>query len=232
MRHRDFVRILTCCALLASWSVLATAAVKLPAVIGDNLVLQRGQPVPIWGWADKGEEVTVAVTGQSQAAKADDQGRWKVVLDKLDVGEPREMTVKASSGSTLTLKNILVGEVWVGSGQSNMELDVSSSRNAAQEIAAAKYPQIHLFTVAKKKAAKPQTDCTGQWVECSPSTVPGFSAAAYYFGRQLHKELNVPVGLIHSSWGGSGAAFWVSRKTLKSIPAPQAAGRGRSVVHV
>ena len=113
------------------------------------------------------------------------------------------MTVKGSSGSAVTVKNILVGEVWVGSGQSNMEMGVGSSKNAAQEIAAAKYPNIRLLTVAKKKAAQPQTDCTGQWVECCPSTVSGFSAAAYFFGRQLHKELNVPVGLIHTSWGGS-----------------------------
>ena len=108
-----------------------------------------------------------------------------------------------------------------------MEMDVRSSRNAAQEIAAAKYPQIHLFTVTKKKAAEPRTDCTGQWVECSPNTVPGFSAAAYYFGRQLHKELNVPVGLIHSSWGGSGAGYWVSRKMLNSIPASSRSPRAK-----
>ena len=228
MRQRGFLWFLACCALLASWSAAAVAAVKLPAIIGDNMVLQRGQPVPIWGWADKGEEVTVAVAGQTLATKADDKGRWKVVLDKLDVGNPLTMTVKGSSGSTLTLKNILVGEVWVGSGQSNMEMDVRSSRNASQEIAAAKYPQVHLFTVTKKKAAEPQTDCTGQWAECSPNTVPGFSAAAYYFGRQLHKELNVPVGLIHSSWGGSGAGYWVSRKMLKSTPALKPLAEGEA----
>jgi sialate O-acetylesterase len=215
---REYLRVLLCCVLVAGSAALAEAAVKLPAVIGDNMVLQRGQPAPIWGWADKGEEVTVAVAGQTLTAKAGDDGRWKVALKKLDVGQPLEMTVKGSSGSAVTVKNILVGEVWVGSGQSNMEMGVGSSKNAAQEIAAAKYPNIRLLTVAKKKAAEPQTDCTGQWVECGPSTVPGFSAAAYFFGRQLHKELNVPVGLIHTSWGGSGAGYWVSRKTLTSIP--------------
>ena len=218
MRCREYLRVLLCCVLVAGSAALAEAAVKLPAVIGDNMVLQRGQPAPIWGWADKGEEVTVAVAGQTLTAKAGDDGRWKVALKKLDVGQPLEMTVKGSSGSAVTVRNILVGEVWVGSGQSNMEMSVGSSKNAAQEIAAAKYPNIRLFTVAKKKAVEPQTDCTGQWIECSPSTVPGFSAAAYYFGRQLHKELHVPVGLIHTSWGGSGAGYWVSRKTLTSIP--------------
>jgi sialate O-acetylesterase len=228
MRHRNCVWALLCCALFSSWATLAAAAVKLPAVIGDNIVLQRGQAVPIWGWADKDEEVTVAVAGQSLTTKADAKGCWKVVLEKLDLGEPLEMTVKGSSGSVRALKNILVGEVWVCSGQSNMEMSVASSRNASQEIAAAKYPQIHLFTVTKKKAAEPQTDCTGQWVECSPNTAPGFSAAAYYFGRQLHTKLNVPVGLIHSSWGGSGAGYWVSRKTLNSIPALKPLAQGEA----
>jgi sialate O-acetylesterase len=218
MPGRDYLRVLLCCVLVAGSAALADAAVKLPAVIGDNMVLQRGQPAPIWGWADKGEEVAVAVAGQTLTAKAGDDGRWKVTLKKLDVGQPLEMTVKGSSGSAVTVKNILVGEVWVGSGQSNMEMGVGSSKNAAQEIAAAKYPNIRLFTVAKKKAAEPQTDCAGQWIQCSPSTVSGFSAAAYYFGRQLHQELNIPVGLIHTSWGGSGAGYWVSRKTLTSIP--------------
>ncbi len=219
MRHRNCVWVLTCCALLASWSALATAAVRLPAVIGDNMVLQRGQPVPIWGWAGKGEEVTVAVAGQSLATKADDQGYWKVVLAKLDVGQPLEMTVNDSSGSRLVLKNILVGEVWVCSGQSNMELPQCACKNAQAEAAAAQYPKIHLFTVMKTNAPQPQIDCIGKWVECSPATVGGFSAAAYYFGRDLFQKLGVPVGLIHTSWGGTPAQFWTSNRVLEANPA-------------
>ena len=153
MRCRNFVRISMCCRVGCRLGVVAAAAVKLPAVIGDNMVLQRGQPVPIWGWADKGEEVTVTVAGQTLTTKAGDDGRWKVVLAKLDVGQPLEMTVKGSSGSTITLKNILVGEVWVCSGQSNMEMGVGLCNNAKEEIAAANYPQIRLFTVANAKAA-------------------------------------------------------------------------------
>ncbi len=216
MRHRDCVRILTCCALLASWSALAAAAVKLPAVIGDNMVLQRGRPVPIWGWAGKGEEVTVAVAGQSLTTKADDQGRWKVVLDKLDVGEPLEMTVQGSSGSTLTLKNILVGEVWVCSGQSNMEFPLNAGKNAKEEAAAAQYPKIRLFTVKKNNTPQPQIDCSGNWTECSPATVGGFSAVAYFFGRDVFQQLGVPVGLIHTSWGGTPAQLWTSRPVLEA----------------
>ena len=210
---------------VAMWLVMvsatvASAAVKLPAVIGDNMVLQRGQSVPIWGWADKGEEVTVAIAGQSVAAKADDNGRWQVSLAKLETGGPLEMTVKSPAGS-LTLKNILVGEVWICSGQSNMEMGITMANNAKQEIAAADYPQIHLFTVTKTQTKEPATDVKGAWAECSPTTIlsgawGGFSASAYYFGRSLHKELKVPVGLIHTSWGGSPAEAWTSRKALES----------------
>ena len=116
------------------------------------------------------------------------------------------------------LKNILVGEVWLCSGQSNMEMAINVSANAAREIASANYPNIRLFSVARKTAAKPQSDCAGNWVSCSPQTVPGFSAVAYFFGRKLHKQLDVPIGLIHSSWGATPAEAWMSRETLVSYP--------------
>jgi sialate O-acetylesterase len=161
--------------VVASWAAVAAAAVKLPAVIGDNMVLQRDQPVPIWGWADKGEDVTVTIANQTLTTKAGDDGRWKVVLAKLDVGQPLEMTVKGSSGAAVTLKNILVGEVWICSGQSNMEMGVSGCRNAQREIADAEYPNIRLFTVANAKAAEPKADCAGDWKGCSPATVPNFA---------------------------------------------------------
>ena len=230
MRCRTLVRVLTCCAIVVLASAAARAAVKLPAVIGDNMVLQRGRPVPIWGWADKGEEVTVTIAGQKHATKAGDDGRWKVTLDKLAVGQPLEMTVEGSSGNKITLKNILVGEVWVCSGQSNMEMGVGGCNNAAKEIAAAKYPQIRLFTVEKAKAAQPAADVKGNWTPCSPQNVGerGFSAAAYFFGRQLHKELKVPIGLIHTSWGGTPAEFWTSRKALEANPALKPLAQGES----
>ncbi len=218
MRCRDYLRILLCCVPVVGWVALAEAAVKLPAVIGDNMVLQRGQPVPIWGWADKGEDVIVAIAGQSLATKADDQGRWKVVLDKLDVGEPLELTVQGSSGSTRLLKNVLVGEVWVGSGQSNMQMGVNGCNHAQEEIAAANYPKIRLLTVPVKGTQEPQQDFQGQWVECSPQTVGGFSAAAYFFGRKLHQDLKVPIGLIHCSWGASACEAWVKRSLLELDP--------------
>ena len=130
MNYRICRRILICYLVMACWTVSAVAALRLPAVIGDNMVLQRGQPAPIWGWANKGEEITVAVAGQTVTTKAGDDERWKVVLAKLDVGQPLEMTIKGSSGDAVTLKNILVGEVWVFSGQSNMAMTVNVCANA------------------------------------------------------------------------------------------------------
>ena len=223
MRCRIRALIFSCSVVVACWASIVLGAVKLPAVIGDNMVLQQGLPVPIWGWADKGETVTVTVAGQSLSTKADDGGRWKVTLAKLEVGQPLEMTVKGSTGSTITLKNILVGEVWLCSGQSNMQMGIANVKNAKKEITAAKYPQIRLITVPCKGTQEPQKSFNGQWVECSPQSVAttgwgGFSAAAYFFGRMLHQELKVPVGLIHCSWGGSSCETWVKRSALEVDP--------------
>ena len=224
MRYRSLVRILACFALIAGWTAVAAAAVKLPAIFGDDMVLQRGRPVPVWGWAERGEEVNVSIAGQNLTTKADQQGRWKVTLDKLDVGDPLTMTVKDSSGSTLIFQNILVGEVWLCSGQSNMVRGLGASNNGRQEIAKADYPSIRLFFVPQVKATEPAEDVIGRWAPCTPKNIvkvgrSSFSAVAYYFGRQLHKELGVPVGLIQSSWGGTPAEFWTSRKTLAADPA-------------
>ncbi len=181
--------------------------------------------MPLWGWADKGTEVTVSIAGQSAATKTNDQGRWKVTLAKLESGGPHELTIKAG-GESRTLKNVLVGEVWICSGQSNMEMGVGMSKDAKQEIAAANFPQIRLFTVVNKhNEPAPLDDCKGncRWAECSPATLAsggwgGFSAAAYYFGRELHKQLNVPIGLIQTSVGGTPAEAWTSRKALEAEP--------------
>ena len=224
MRLKSIVLCLIVGLVVATLGSVAAAALKLPAVIGDNMVLQQGQPVPIWGWAEKGAEVTVGIAGQSASAKADDQGRWKVTLAKLETGGPHELSIK-TGGETRTLKNILVGEVWICSGQSNMEMGIGAAKDAKEEIAAANFPKIRLFTVEKHNEPAPLDDCKGkcQWAECSPATLGsggwgGFSAAAYYFGRELHKQLNVPIGLIHTSWGGTPAELWTSRKALEAEP--------------
>jgi sialate O-acetylesterase len=233
MRCRTLARALIVCVLVVLVATAAQAAVTLPAVIGNDMVLQRGMPAPIWGWADKGEEVTVTIAGQKHVTKAGDDGRWKVTLDKLAVGQPLEMTVEGSSGSRTTLKNILVGEVWVCSGQSNMEMGVGACNDAAKEIAAAKYPNIRLFTVKRAEVAQPATDVKGKWTPCSPQTVAadgwgGFSATAYFFGRKLYRELKVPIGLIHTSWGGTPAESWTSRKALEANPVLKPLAQGKS----
>jgi len=201
--------------LLLANSGAALADIKLPAVISDNMVLQRNKKVSIWGWAEPGEEVMVSVSWHRMrwAVTAGDNGKWMFAMNSPKTGGPYEMTF--SGKNTITLKNIMVGEVWVGSGQSNMQMSVKSSANAEQEIAAADYPDIRLFTVERKVAEQPQSDCVGNWTLCSPQTVPGFSATAYYFGRELHKELDVPIGLIHTSWGGTPAEAWTRRGVLK-----------------
>ncbi len=209
------VSVLSSVLLLASAGV-AFADVKLPAVVGDNMVLQQGRKVSIWGWAEPGEEVMVSVSWHSMkwAVTTDKDGKWVFKMDSPKAGGPYEMTVAGQN--TITIKNIMVGEVWVCSGQSNMQWGVKQSANAEQEIAEANYPDIRLFTVERKVAEQPQADCVGSWTLCSPETVPDFSAVAYFFGRQLHKELDVPIGLVHTSWGGTPAESWTRREALEA----------------
>jgi sialate O-acetylesterase len=189
------------------------AEVSLHPLFSDHMVLQQGIPAPVWGTAAAGEEVTVSFAGQKKSARAGADGRWMVKLDPMKPGGPHEMTI-----GTVTLKNVLVGEVWVCSGQSNMEWSVKASKNAPEEIAAAAFPLIRLFTVPKKPADTPQRDVVGSWKECSPESVPGFSAVGYFFGRELHKARNIPIGLIHTSWGGTAAELWTSRRVLEADP--------------
>ena len=195
----------------------AAAEVKLPAVFTDNAVLQRGIPVPIWGWADNGEKITVTLGRQTKTASpTSPSGKWMVKLDALEVGGPYTLTVAGKN--SITLKNILVGEVWVCSGQSNMQMSVQSSNNSEQEIAAANFPKIRLISVPTRGTQTPQEDFKGRWVECSPKTVGGFSAAGYFFGRELYKALDIPIGLIHTSYGGSSCETWIRHGVLEADP--------------
>jgi sialate O-acetylesterase len=170
---------------------------------------------PIWGTADEGEKVTLKFQDQevSTAAK---NGKWEVRLDNLKPGGPFELTITGSN--TIQIKNVLVGEVWVCSGQSNMEWPVSFSADPKKAIEESANPMIRLFTVPKSPASAPVTSVNGNWVECGPNTVGSFSAVAYFFGRDLQKALNVPVGLIHTSWGGTPAESWTSREALEAEP--------------
>lgn len=195
---------------------VAQADVRLAKIFGSQMVLQRDIPAPIWGWADPGEEVTVTIGDTKAAATADAEGKWSVKLPAMAAGEPRVITVAGKN--TITLEDVLVGEVWVCSGQSNMAMSVGSSNNAQEEIAAADYPAIRLFTVGRKPAESPLDDCSGAWTACSPQSVAGFSAVGYFFGRKLHQELDVPIGLVNCSWGGTIAEAWTSHEALTGEP--------------
>lgn len=209
---------LTICAL-ALIAATANADVRLPALFSDHMVLQRDAKCPVWGTATAGEEVTITIAGQHVVTKADANGRWRIDLAPMPAGGPH--TLKVAGNTRVTIKDVLVGEVWVCSGQSNMEYQVRRSNNAAAEIAAAKFPRVRLFHVAKRAAAKPQMDVKASWKRCSPATIAAFTAVGYYFGRSLHASLHdgldrVPVGLVHTSWGGTRVEAWTSDAGLRS----------------
>lgn len=195
---------------------LAHAAPRLPSIFADNMVLQRDMPVPVWGWADAAEKISVKVAGQSKTTTTDAQGNWSLKLDALQPGAPLEMTIAGKS--RLALKNILVGEVWICSGQSNMAFTLQGAHNAQREIARANHPRIRLFWVPPKPALQPQADCQGRWVECTPETAKNFTAVGYFFGRDLHQALDLPVGLVNTSYGGTPAQSWTSLEGLESKP--------------
>jgi sialate O-acetylesterase len=189
---------------------------KVAGIFGDNMVLQQGVRVPVWGTAEPGTKVTVEFGRQRKSAVADRAGRWLVRLAPLRTSaKPRVLTISgAAGGRRIELGNVLVGEVWIGSGQSNMQWSVRDSTDSEREIREAAYPKIRLFTVPNVALAKPAPDIRGQWTPCGPDTVAGFSAAAYFFGRELHRRLRVPIGLINCSWGGTRIETWISRKGL------------------
>ena len=196
----------------------ALAAVQLASPFGSNMVLQRGKPIPVWGTAGPGESVTVGFAGQIAATTADQSGRWRVELPALEASSaPRALTATASN--TVTLSNVLVGEVWLCSGQSNMEWEVEDAKDAAAEIAAANYSQIRLGTVAQTIGFSPAETVDVVWSECSPASVAKFSAVAYYFAREIHQRLGIPVAVMDAAWGGTPVEAWMSLENLQSDPA-------------
>lgn len=207
-------------AALSCGADLAAIATPVPATpFADHAVLQRDVPVPIWGTAAPGERVTVSFAGMDHAAVADADGRWKAVLGPLPAAaEPRDLVIRGADGDSVTLTDVVVGDVWLCSGQSNMGMSVASSRDAAAEIAAADHPLIREFRVATGSSLQPRRDVAGTWKRCSPETVGGFSGVAYYFGRQLHRELNVPIGLVVSAVGGTPAEAWTRLAAIERLP--------------
>ncbi|MFM8709264.1 MAG: sialate O-acetylesterase, partial [Planctomycetia bacterium] len=207
-----------CTALLAAASLslsgtVAHADVALNNMFGDHMVLQQGIRNKVWGKADPGEAVTVTLGGQTHSTTAGADGSWHLLLDPVqEYGGPHTLTVKGKN--TVTFSDVLIGEVWVCAGQSNMQWSVSNSNDPDIEKAAAKFPNIRFISVPQVGTQEPQWNFNGKWAACSPETVGDFSAVGYFFGRQLHQTLGVPVGLIDNAWGGSAAEAWVNRDKL------------------
>ena len=194
-----------------------TAQVKVPTYFSNNMVLQKGMAIPVWGWATPGEKVTVTIDQSSMSATADKEGKWNVKLPAMNYGGPYQLTIQGKTN--LSFENVMIGEVWVCSGQSNMEFQLITSKNGEAEVAASNYPNIRLFTVKKTISHQQQEKLQdGEWSQCSPATSSNFSAVGYFFGRELHQKLNVAIGLINSSWGGTIAETWTSEQTIGQNP--------------
>ena len=191
----------------------AFADARLPAIFSDHMVLQRGHDVPVWGWADAKESVTVTVAGQEQKTVADENGKWLVRFSALKSTAPTSLTV--SAGNTIVVHDVLIGEVWLGSGQSNMAMTVSRCQNFESEKSQADLPKIRMFVERSGTSETKRDDAKGTWVVCSPGSVGGFSGTLYFFGQQIHQKLNVPVGLINSSVGGTPIESWIDGDTQR-----------------
>ncbi len=202
--------------VLAGLPSATRADVKVPAIFGSHMVLQRDQKNRVWGWAEPGEEITVKIAGQTHATKAGGDGSWQVMLDAMPAGGPHVLSIQGKN--TINLDDVLVGEVWLCSGQSNMQWPLFVSRDADLEIATAKYPNIRLITVPNFGTQEAQKDFRGEWQTCRSESAAGFSAIGYFFGRQLHQTLGVPVGLINDAWGGSACEAWIRRDVLAADP--------------
>lgn len=203
--------------IILSFNYFAHAGLWMPRMFGDNMILQRDERIHVWGRANPGEEVSVLFAGNRALTRADRGGRWEAFLPPTEAGGSYEMTVAAGSGR-ITFGNVLVGEVWLCGGQSNMEWWVAVSADAEREIAAADYPQIRSLRVPKRISLAEEDDIEGEWVVCSPATAGDFTAVGYFFAREIHRRLGVPVGIIDASWGGTQIEPWTRREAYEALP--------------
>ena len=207
--------LLTACALLVP--SIAGAELKLANIFSDHMVVQQKMPIKVWGWTKPGQEVTVTLADKSATAKAGDDGRFDASLSAVDAGGPYTLEVKADE--TRTISDVLVGEVWICSGQSNMQWTVSNSTDPDLERLAAKHPKLRMINFPQVGVQEPVlTHDDRKWQVCTPETVNGFSAVGYFFGRQLHETIDVPIGMINNAWGGSACEAWINRDVLNADP--------------
>ncbi len=205
------------CAFALATVIPATADVRLPKIFTDNMVLQRELPVRVWGWAEAGEAVSVTLAGNHAETKADAKGQWSLELAPLKTGENLELAVQGRN--SLTLKNILVGDIWVCSGQSNMEMDLGGCVGAAEDIKAADLPKIRRIKINHEQAAQPVMDAPAatSWQVCSPDTARGFTAVGFYFAREIVQKTGIPIGLVDDNWGGTPIEPWVATEGLEMV---------------
>ena len=190
------------------------AEVRVPSIFGEGMVLQRDQTNPVWGRAEEGEVITVMIAGQRHTTRTGADGRWKVELDPIPAGGPHNLEIRGENN--LSIGDVLVGEVWLCSGQSNMQWGVNSSNDPGLEKLAARFPHIRHISIPQVGTQEPQEDFDGSWQVCTPETIGSFSAVGYYFGRRIHQTLQVPVGLIDNAWGGSACEAWIRRDLLEA----------------
>jgi sialate O-acetylesterase len=201
----------------AAASLAGRADVKMPAIFGDHMVLQQDGKIPVWGWADAGEKVKVSIGPDAVEATTGADGQWRVDLPALPTN-PTGLTMTVTGKNTLTFQDVLVGDVWLASGQSNMELKMSQDELTQPAIATATNPQLRLFLVTRAPGIIPKSELQGAWVVCSPATVADFSAVAYFFGQDLQESLKRPIGLIGSYWGGTFIQSWIGIESLRTLP--------------
>lgn len=210
--------------LLVASALPAAADVRLPKIFTDNMLMQRGVAVRVWGWADAGEAVSAAMAGTTLATKADDKGQWALELPAMKSGENLELTVQGNN--TLTLKNLVIGDIWVCSGQSNMAMALKPCLGAADDIQAADLPKIRHIKIKNVKSGQPESDAqtATPWQVCTPASAAGFSAVGFYFAREILQKTGVPIGIIDTNWGGTKIEPWTSDEE----PAPANAKPDRS----
>jgi len=220
MKYSFFLGVLACLSLL---SHRLMADVSLPRIFSSHMVLQRDKPVPVWGWADPGEKVTIVLSDkqqnkiQTETVKADKSGNWKIQLTPTPAGGPYQLALTGKKNN-IQLEDVLFGEVWICSGQSNMQWTVNVSENSEEEIKNGNHPQIRQFLVPREMSLTPKKDITsGNWQAAAPETVGNFTAVGYYFARKLQEELDVPIGLINTSWGGTIVETWISKEAMASF---------------
>jgi sialate O-acetylesterase len=204
--------------LIALTQPPASAEVRLPGFFGDHMVMQRDIELRVWGWCDAGEAVTVTLNGKEASTKGNAEGKWKVTLPAMRAST-KPLQLRIQGNNVIEISDILIGEVWLCSGQSNMEWTVAASTNRDAEIAAAKFPMIRHLKIDHRPSTIPLDDVSAPWTVCSPAVVGNYTAAGYFMARKLHQELGVPIGLINSSWGGTRVEPWTPPVGFKQVPA-------------